>query len=184
MPQTTDNLATDILKYWFEELPPEKHFTKDEKVDDEIRRRFGDLHTDLSREIPADWRATRHRRLAAIILLDQFSRNLYRGDRRAFAQDAVALDLANQAIASGDLDHVPGPRGAYIVMPLMHAENVTDVRRSITLLQRIGQHENARYGRLHLYVIERFGRYPGRNGALGRANTPAEEAYLAAGGGF
>lgn len=184
MPQTTDSLATDILQYWFEQLPPEKHFAKDEEVDQEIRRRFGDLHAELSREIPTDWRKGHHRRLAAIILLDQFSRNLYRGDGRAFAQDAAALRIANQAIASGDLDRLPARRATYAVMPLMHAENLTDVARSVTLLTRIGQFENARFGRLHLHVIERFGRYPGRNEALGRKNTPAEQAYLAKGGGF
>lgn len=179
MTNTVDDHAKAVLNYWCVELPPSKHFVRDDKVDTEIRDRFGALHTELASGVSHEWRSTKERRLAAIIVLDQWSRNLFRGDGRAFAQDALARELANGAIASGDLDRLPQDRATYIIMPLMHSEHLIDVERSIVLLERIGAVNSARFGRLHRDSIIRFGRYPARNRALGRESTPAELAFLA-----
>lgn len=175
-----DPRAKQVLRFWFEELPPEKHWARDSEIDRAIRERFGALHAELSEGVPPAWRRNREARLAAVIVLDQFSRNLFRDDGRAYAQDKAALRLADMAIASGDLDRLPPERGAFLVMPLMHAESLTDVDRSIRLLERIGRFDNARFGRIHRVPIERFGRYPARNKALGRETTLAEAAFLEA----
>lgn len=117
--------------------------------------------------------------LALVIVLDQFSRQIYRGEAKAFAQDGHALTVAKHAIASGfDQDALPVHR-LFWYLPFEHSENLADQDRAIELLEPLGNAEWTRYAREHRDVIARFGRFPHRNAALGRENTPEEEAYLA-----
>lgn len=176
--ETTDTQAADILTFWFEECPPSKRFQVDLELDETIRTRFGDLHDQLSQSIPPAWLETKERRLAAIILLDQWSRNLYRGQGKAFAQDAAGLELAQKAVALGDLDAWPSNKASFIVMPYMHAEDLDTVEQSITLMRQIGEERSAVFAELHRDSIAKFGRYPARNKALGRETTPEEAAFL------
>jgi uncharacterized protein (DUF924 family) len=116
--------------------------------------------------------------LAGIILLDQFSRNIHRGSGEAFAADDLALELCLSAIRRGWHAREQGGRATFLLMPLMHAENLALQRFAIECFQAAGLEEQVRYGHAHLAVIERFGRFPTRNAALGRPDTPAEAEWL------
>ena len=172
--------AEEVLAFWFDELEPRHHFVRDAEVDAMIAERFGALHAELAKAIPDDWRDTPRHRLAAIIVLDQFSRNLFRDDPRAFAQDAAALALAKDAIAAGDGGALSGNERSFLFMPLMHSETLADVDRCIALMDEAGHKGGADFARKHADVIARFGRYPARNAALGRETTPEEAEFLAA----
>ena len=170
--------AQAVLDVWFDVLPPEKRFAHDDAVDAAIAVRFGDLHARLSRSVPDSWQGDARTTLAAIIVLDQFSRNLFRDDARAFANDAAALALADMAIAHGwDADLTPEQR-AFLYMPLMHSEYLPDVERCEALMIAAELADNAAFAARHAETIRRFGRYPARNAALGRETTAQEAALL------
>ena len=170
--------AQAVLSFWFDELPPEKQFVRDDAVDAEIRAKFGPLHARLSQGVPDAWLGDAKSMLAAIIVLDQFSRNLFRDDARAFANDATALALTNAAVARGrDKELVPEER-AFLYMPLMHSEHLPDVEQCHALMAASGLDDNAAFAARHAETIRRFGRYPARNEALGRESTEAEAALL------
>lgn len=170
--------AEAVRQFWFEELPPEKQFARDDAVDAEIASRFGDLHAHLCREGTADWQHDAQSLLAAIIVLDQFSRNLFRDDARAFANDPAALSLTNMAVERDwDADLTPEQR-AFLYMPLMHSEHLPDVERCEALMAASGLDDNAAFAARHAETIRRFGRYPARNAALGRETTEAEAELL------
>jgi uncharacterized protein (DUF924 family) len=179
----TDIRPDEVLAFWFIETDSKLWFRRDEAFDNEIRSRFGDLHTALSKDVPDSWLATRDGVLAAIIVLDQFSRNLFRGSPRAFAQDTDALNLAHLAIERGWASDYPEHRRAFLYMPFMHAEDRRAQDRSVELFTELGG-DHLDFAKLHQGVIARFGRFPGRNKALGRESTAEEQAYLDDGGGF
>lgn len=167
-----------MLDYWFDELKPQQQFAKDDAVDAEIARRFGHARNVVLASGAAGWRDKPDALLAAVILLDQFSRNIYRGSPQAFAADPLALALTLEAIGKGwDRDMAP-ERAAFLYMPLMHAENVEAQRMSLEKFTALGRPENLRFAMEHAVVIEQFGRYPSRNAALGRESTAAEREYL------
>ena len=170
--------ARDILRFWFAEVPLEKHFAKDEALDAEIAGRFGKLRDDVLASNAARWRGRPDTLLAAIILLDQFSRNIHRDTAQAFAADPLALALTREAIANGWDEAIDGERRAFLYMPLMHAEDPAVQRESVACFTRLGNAENLDYAREHEAVIDRFGRFPSRNAALGRPSTPEELTYL------
>ena len=170
--------ACDILDFWFADVPPEKRFAKDDVLDAEIGSRFGALREAVLSSGAAGWRETPDGLLAAIILLDQFSRNIHRGTAQAYAADPVALALTRDAIANGWDEAIDAERRAFLYMPLMHAEDPAVQRESIACFTRLGVKENLDYARDHAAVIDRFGRFPTRNAARGRQSTPAELAYL------
>ena len=170
--------ARAVLGFWFGEVPPEKRFAKDAALDAEIARRFGALRDALLASDAAGWRDDPDTILAAIILLDQFSRNIHRDTAQAFAADRLALSLAHEAIAHGWDTAIDPERRAFLYMPLMHAEDGAVQRESVACFTRLGNEENLAYAREHAAVIDRFGRFPSRNAALGRASTPGEQAYL------
>ncbi|OWV34544.1 hypothetical protein B5C34_00195 [Pacificimonas flava] len=174
----------DVLAFWFEESGPEQWFAKDAAFDEEIRRRFGTLREALAAHVPDDWLATADGLLAAIIVLDQFSRNLFRGSPRAFATDTDALNLTNLAIERGWDRDFAQDRRVFLYMPFMHCEDAYAQQRSVELFEDVGAEENLEFAKAHRDVIDRFGRFPGRNEALGRTSTPEELAYLQEGGGF
>lgn len=170
--------AKAVLDYWFDELRPEQQFAKNDAVDAEIARRFGHARDVVLASGAAGWRDTPDSLLAAVILLDQFSRNIHRGTPEAFAADPLALALALEAIDKG-WDHDMAPeRATFLYMPLMHAENVEAQRMSLEKFTALGRAENLRFAMEHAVVIEQFGRFPSRNEALGRESTSEELEYL------
>lgn len=170
--------AKAVLDYWFDELRPQQQFARDDAVDAEIARRFGHARDVVLASGAAGWRDTPDSLLAAVILLDQFSRNIHRGTSEAYAADPLALALTLEAIDKGwDRDMAP-ERATFLYMPLMHAENVEAQRMSLEKFTALGRAENLRFAMEHAVVIEQFGRFPSRNAALGRESTAEELEYL------
>jgi uncharacterized protein (DUF924 family) len=168
----------DIVRFWFEQLTPKDWYRKDKALDAEIERRFGAIYAALKAGVPADWLTTPKGWLAAIIVLDQFPRNLFRDDPRAFATDGEALALSKRAIAAGiDMKLKPEQR-AFLYMPFQHSEDAADQARSIELFTALGTPSNLDFAQRPKAIIDRFGRFPHRNAVLGRASTEAESAFL------
>jgi uncharacterized protein (DUF924 family) len=157
-------------------LGPEAWFRSDRAIDDLIRKRFTLLHSDLtSRQLlPASAREA----LAKVIVLDQFSRNLFRGSAKAYAGDDQALETAKALVGAGR-DEEFGPRERqFLYMPFQHSEDRADQRRSVELFKKLGRPELIDFAKHHRSLIERFGRFPHRNAILGRASTPEEVEFL------
>ncbi|MGN6373920.1 MAG: DUF924 family protein [Sphingomonas sp.] len=174
--------ARAVLAFWFDETPREAWFAKDADLDRTIATRFGGLRDAVLASGAAGWTLDPETLLAAIILLDQFSRNIHRGSAQAYAADALALDLTHHALAREWDDGMPAAWRAFLYMPLMHAEDREEQRLSVDCFTRLGDAENLAYARQHRVVIDRFGRFPTRNVALGRVSTLAEKAYLSQSG--
>jgi uncharacterized protein (DUF924 family) len=175
MPSTTLN---DVLHFWFSELTPQQHFIKDTALDESIRTRFGHTLEAAARCELFHWRATPEGRLAEILVLDQFSRNVYRDTTRAFAQDALALALAQELVASGQDRSLPTAQRVFAYMPYMHSESAPIHEQALELFAQPGMEINLDFERRHKAIIDRFGRYPHRNAVLGRTSTPEELAFL------
>lgn len=167
-----------ILEFWFEELRPASWWAKSAKLDEDIRRRFGDLHRQAARGELWHWRGSAEGRLAEIIILDQFSRNLYRDRPEAFAQDGMALVLAQEAISLGLDEELPVVQRAFLYMPFMHSESLMIHDRAVRLFDVPGMDSSLDYEHRHRDIILRFGRYPHRNAILGRASTEEEQQFL------
>ena len=173
-----------VLAFWFEELEPRAWFRRSDAVDAAIRDRFlGTIEAAAAGEC-WHWRTTPAGRCAEIIVLDQFSRNVFRGSARAFARDPMALALAQEAVASGDDRRMDDNQRYFTYMPFMHSESLRVHDEALRLFTELGNAAALHYEHRHREEIQRFGRYPGRNAALGRESTAAETAYLAEGGGF
>lgn len=168
----------DVLVFWFEELSPKQHFSKDAALDARMRERFGALLETAAAGGLRAWRTDALGRLAEIIVLDQFSRNIHRETPQAFAQDALALSLARELVALGEDRALPLARRVFAYMPYMHSEDLAAHAEALPLFSQAGLEENLRFLRLHTAIIERFGRYPHRNAVLGRASTPEEVAFM------
>jgi len=168
----------DVLHFWFDEATPQQLFKKDAAFDAEIRARFGETHRAAAHGELAAWRDTPDGRLAEIIVLDQFSRNLFRDDARAFATDGMALVLAQEAVRAGADRSIPEARLAFLYMPFMHSESRAIHVEAERLFRHPGLEDNYRFELKHKAIIDRFGRYPHRNVVLGRASTPEEIAFL------
>ncbi len=173
--------AADVLRFWFDETPPERRFAADPEFDATIRARFGaatDASLDGARPFGDDDPHDAQSILAHVILLDQFPRNLHRGSARAFAGDAPALGLTKNALARG-LERALTPElRQFLLMPLMHSEASQDQARSVELFAALGCEQAADYARSHRDTIARFGRFPARNAALGHESTAEELAFL------
>ena len=170
---------SDTLHFWFTELTPKQHYAKDSALDDAIRSRFGaTLEAAAHCELFA-WRATPEGRLAEVLVLDQFSRNVYRDTARAFAQDALALALAQELVASGQDRSLPLAQRSFAYMPYMHSESALIHAQAVTLFSQPGMEDSLRFEQRHQAIIQRFGRYPHRNALLGRVSTAEELAFLA-----
>ena len=168
----------EVLAFWFEELTPDDWFGGGEEVDDRIRERFLALHEALRDEVPESWRATARGMLAAVIALDQFPRNMYRGDPRAFAADPTALALATQAVERGLDRTMSSDERKFLYLPFEHSEDPAVQARSVELFATLGNEETLGYALRHKEIIDRFGRFPHRNEVLGRASTPEELEFL------
>lgn len=167
-----------VLLFWFEEAEPRQWFRKDDGFDVEIRERFGELHRQAVKGELFGWRESARGRLAEIIVLDQFSRNLYRDRPEAFACDGMALLLAQEAVAAGaDRELLPVQR-AFLYMPFMHSESAAIHELAVGLFDQPGLEGNLEFELKHKAIIDRFGRYPHRNAVLGRDSTSEELAFL------
>lgn len=175
MPETPQT----VLDFWFSELTPKDWFTKSDALDRHIAERFTGLHLALSRDTPDIWRETPEARLAEVIVLDQFPRNIYRASPLAFATDGLALNAAKAAVAAGADTQTGENRRIFFYMPFEHAEDLEEQDRSVALCAALGNDNYLDYAHSHRQVIAEFGRFPHRNAILGRQSTPAEEAYLA-----
>lgn len=169
----------DVLTFWFDELTPGDWFRKSRTLDRRINSGFRPLYDAACQGETWRWRETPRGRLAEIIVLDQFSRNIFRDQALAFAQDTVALVLAQEAVAQGaDQALTPGPERAFLYMPYMHSESPLIQQTSLALFEQPGLEANLKFARQHKDIVDRFGRYPHRNAVLGRVSTPEEEAFL------
>ena len=170
-------LARAVIHFWCDELSPEQHWKKDPAMDRHIAERFGKVREEVLRTEAAGWRDRPETLAAAIILLDQFSRNMFRGNAKAFEADELALELSKEALVKGWVDKVRKPLPSFMLMPLQHSENIEDQERSVAEFQ--GRDPlNYKYALLHRDQIRRFGRFPGRNRALGRVSTPEERELI------
>lgn len=168
----------DVLEFWFEEVEPASHWRKDPQFDRLIERRFGDLHQAACACELYSWRDQALGRLAEVIVLDQFSRNIYRDSAAAFTQDSLALVLAQEAVSQGVAAQIPAQQRAFLYLPFMHSESVIIHHRAVELFAEPGMEENYRFELRHKAIIDRFGRYPHRNAILGRCSTPEELTFL------
>lgn len=169
----------DILRFWFEQTAPRQWWARDAAFDQVIRERYAATHAAAARCELSGWRDGPEGRLAEIVVLDQFSRNLFRDDPRAFAQDPLALALAQEAVRAGADRMLEGERRAFVYMPYMHSESATVHEQAIALFTALGDESHLRFERRHKSIIDRFGRYPHRNRILGRPSTPDEVEFLA-----
>lgn len=168
-----------ILEFWFGPDPGEKRdawFERSDAFDEEIRTKFGAVQAQAAAGECDGWAETPRGALALVLLLDQFSRNLFRGDARAFASDSKALGIADAAIQKGWDREFPEIMRIFFYLPHEHCEDLEVQRRCVELFT--GTEWGTEYAEAHFKLIERFGRFPHRNAVLGRENTPDEEAYL------
>lgn len=168
----------DILEFWFNPENQPNWFAKSNNFDVLIEKKFKDIHQAASQAELWQWRTNTEGRLAEIIVLDQFSRNLFRDSGLAFAQDALALALAQEAIAQGlDLQLSPEQR-SFLYMPFMHSESTKIHQSALKLFEQLGNPINLEFEKKHKVIIDRFGRYPHRNAVLGRTSTAEELEFL------
>lgn len=170
--------AEDVLHFWFAELVPEQWFIKSLDLDQRMRARFLDLHRSVARAEMFAWRQTPEGRLAEIIVLDQFSRNLFRDHAQSFAYDSLALILAQEAVAAKADQDLDLQRRSFLYMPFMHSESATIHQRAVELFSQPGLETNLAFELKHKKIIDRFGRYPHRNQILGRVSSLEEIEFL------
>lgn len=167
-----------ILAFWFEDIERSLWFKKDHGFDRLLTERFGALHAQAALGELYVWRDTAQGRLAEIIVLDQFSRNLFRGSPEAFAQDGMALVLAQEAVRCGADGELSAQERVFLYMPYMHSESLAIHETAVALFTRNGIQDNLDFELKHKAIIERFGRYPHRNAVLGRTSSAEETEFL------
>jgi uncharacterized protein (DUF924 family) len=180
----TSQWVTDVLTFWFDELTFDDWFRGGEQVDEMIQLRFSGLHQELASGLPEGALGDPRTALAAVIVLDQFSRNLFRGTERAFATDDPALTIAKDAVDHGLDEGMSGDERLFLYLPFEHSEVLADGERCVSLFQSLGHEAGLAAAIEHRDILARFGRYPHRNKVLGRENTAQEAAFLADHKGF
>ena len=168
----------EITSFWFEEIEPAKHWVKDLEFDELIRTRFSGVHAAAIKGELFHWRENANGRLAEIIVLDQFSRNMFRNKPESFGYDTIALILAQEAIAAGDDKKVDPGRVNFMYMPFMHSESAVIHQESMKLFNNLGNDLFIEFAEKHKVIIDRFGRYPHRNDILGRESTAEEIEFM------
>lgn len=167
-----------VLTFWFDEHSSDDWYGGQSAFDDKVRDNFGEWVPRAEACELFHWRQSPQGRLAEIIILDQFTRQLFRGEARAFASDNLALALAQEAVASGsDLELTPSQR-QFLYMPYMHSESLVIQNESVRIFAGLSE-DILKFAERHRDVIQRFGRFPKRNEALGRTATREEQAYIA-----
>ena len=172
----------DIIHFWFEECTPKEWWSGAAAFDERIRSRFLETHKQVVAGESAAWRIIPKGRLAEIIVLDQFSRNMFRGMPAAFASDPLALELAQEAVQGGCDKQLNNTECQFLYMPFMHSESQVVHEKATLLFERLGDGQG--YEEDHKKIIDRFGRYPHRNAILGRTSTPEEVVFLQTHKGF
>lgn len=175
----------EILSFWLDDVGPEGWYKGSEALDANIRARFEETYKDACEGRFSLWLTYPSGALAYVILMDQFPRNMYRGTARAFATDRIAMAAAKSAIDKKWDMRIDEPARHFFYLPLEHSENLYDQDRCVRLMcERMPEHGSAflLHARAHRAIIRQFGRFPGRNDALGRASTEPEAAFLARGG--
>lgn len=174
----------DIITFWFEEITPSDWFKKNSDFDQMLRDRFSTIHTKAKAGELSFWRDTAAGRLAEIIILDQFSRNMFRDMPAAFQTDSQSLTLAQEAIRAGADKQLPPVQRKFLYMPFMHSESLKIQEEGIELFTDLGIEDNLKFMIAHRDVIAKFGRFPHRNAILGRESSAEELDYIQSGGGF
>lgn len=169
----------EILAFW-RDAGPNRWYTPDEIFDVEVCRRYLDLWQQASAGELSSWENSDDGALALVIVLDQFPRNIFRGDGRTYASDRLALDVAKRAIERGVDARIDPALREFLYLPLMHSESLPDQLRCIELSRGAGH--DPKWAEHHAGIVRRFGRFPHRNALLGRTNTPEEQAFLDQGG--
>jgi uncharacterized protein (DUF924 family) len=167
-----------VIDFWFDEIDPKQWWRQDDEFDRRIRERFGALHAQASKCELFAWRTSALGRLAEIIVLDQFSRNMFRNTAQAFAFDPLALALAQEAITARAPEALEPAKRAFLYMPFMHSESLLIHEMAARLFAEQGMDSNLDFEPRHKVIIERFGRYPHRNALLGRASSDEEIEFL------
>ena len=169
--------VSDVISFWFEELKQEHWFSRSDDIDAQIRERFQMLHEQL---VTQDGPGVTNPRplLAAVIVLDQFSRNMFRGTSRAYAADSIARRLARTAVEQGFDAAMNKQERLFLYLPFQHSEDREDQALALRLFEQLGDEEWTRYALAHKAIIDRFGRFPHRNAALNRTSTAPEIALL------
>lgn len=174
-----------IVDFWLRH-GPEAWFSANADLDREIAENYADLHLDACKRELAEWEATAEGALALLLLLDQFPRNLYRGSAHSYATDGLARAIARRALKNGHDKQVAPELRPFFYLPFEHSEDIEDQHFCIRLFEahrdETGDAETLKWAIVHRDIIERFGRFPHRNDALGRDTTPEEQAYLDADG--
>lgn len=173
--------AADVAAFW-SDAGPDKWYRKDSDFDRRIGERFGALHCEAAAGKKDDWAQNAQGALAMLLLLDQFSRNLFRDSPQAFAQDSRAGEVARRAIEAGFDRQVDPLLRQFFYLPFMHSELIADQERCVALCHSLPDRGNLPFARDHEAIIRRFGRFPHRNRVLGRHTSPAEQAFLDGGG--
>jgi len=168
----------EVLKFWFEETQPEQWFKHDGPFDAAVRSRFFDLHAALALRSRHELLSDERSALAAVIVFDQMSRNMFRGTPAAFASDPVALSLAQEAIARGFDRGLTKAERTFLYLPFEHAEDHRAQARCVALMASLDDPDLTTWATAHRTIIDRFGRFPHRNAILGRTSTPEELEFL------
>lgn len=169
-----------IVDFW-RDLGPDRWFAKDDELDETIRQRFADVHERAQAGDLDHWADEPNGALALVILLDQFSRNMFRGTPRMYESDEKALAVARRALERGDQHHVGEDLNQFLAMPHMHAEDSRAQEECVALMEELGK-DNLAYAIEHRDIVARFGRFPHRNAILSRETTPEEQAFIDEGG--
>lgn len=180
MQEINHDIATSdqVLDFWFDELDAKQHWQKNVELDAEIEHRFGKTHLAASCCELFEWRRTARGRLAEIIVLDQFSRNIFRGTPASFAHDQLALALAQVAVELKSNKELLANQCTFLYMPFMHSESLKIHEHAVVLFKNNGIEGNYQFELKHKVIIARFNRYPHRNSILGRISTPEELAFI------
>jgi uncharacterized protein (DUF924 family) len=168
----------EVLEFWFQTLIPEQWWSKDDALDRQVRERFSELNRKAAQCELYFWRKSAEGRLAEIIVLDQFSRNLFRNQARAFSQDGQALVLAQEAVKAGTPEQLTKEQKSVLYLPYMHSESAEIHKIAVQLYSEPGLEESLEFELRHKAIIDRFGRYPHRNKILGRQSTLEELEFL------
>jgi uncharacterized protein (DUF924 family) len=170
--------ADRVLSFWFTETDSSKWFAKDTHFDEQVKALFEGTYNEAVAGNTAAWRKSARGRLAEVIVLDQFSRNIFRDSPQAFAADEVALNLAREAVRLGEDEMLSPQEKAFLYMPYMHSESKKMHQEAVRLFSQKGLEDNLKFEMMHKSIIDRFGRYPHRNKLLGRKSTPEEIEFL------
>ena len=182
MPAESDQQAIqDLIDFWFADANKPRWYDSNPAFDDMCRERFEALSSRAASGELDGWAESAEGALALIILLDQIPRNIYRGTKRAFASDQLAVTVAKHVIQAGTDQALDPEKRKFLYLPFMHSETLEEQERSVALATAMGDEKMLRYAKEHADIIQRFGRFPHRNTLLGRPNTDDEAAFLAAG---